>query len=210
MPDGTRMSPAEFIPDAENTDLIMDIDNYVLERVIKDFKDIVIGTDLIVSVNLSVKSLSSRDFVERVEAMIENLGYPAANLELEITEYTLMDDDNTVFDNITKLRAIGIKIALDDFGTGYTSLSQMVRIPFDLLKMDKTLVDDIENNKMKKDFSNAVIELGHLVNSEVIAEGVEKDEQLEILKTQGCDFIQGYIWGKPMIVGDAIKLAQDI
>lgn len=208
MPDGTRMSPAEFIPDAESSDLIMDIDNYVLERVMTEFRGVVAGTDLIVSVNLSAKSIASPNFSDKISAMLKGIGYPANNLELEITEYSLTNDEDTVFDNITKLRQMGVKIALDDFGTGYTSLSQMVRIPFDLLKMDKSLVDDIESNDMKRDFSNAVIELGHMVNSEVIAEGVEKNEQLDILLNQGCDFIQGYIWGRPLLVKDAIALTK--
>lgn len=199
LPDGTMRSPGEFIPYAESTGLIVKIDNYVLEYAMTQFaqKQMTEDNKALISINISARTFSDPDFVKRVDDAIAKTHFNPECLELEITEYSLADDNIQAIENVSKLRERGISIALDDFGTGYTSLSQLVKVPFDLLKIDKTLIDGIETDEVKRDFAKAVIELGHLVNSEVIAEGVEKDEQITALKERGCDFVQGFLWGRP-------------
>lgn len=208
-PEGQFVSPGEFIPVAEKGDLILQIDDYVLRRVMKEFLDIVIGSgkELIVSVNVSAKNIAAPDFPDRINAMLDETGFPPENLEIEITEYCLVQSVDITIDNIKKLRAIGVKVALDDFGTGYTSLNYLAKMPINLLKVDKSLVDDICKNDKSRDFVNAVISMGHLMGCQVISEGVEDEEQLTILSEQNCDLVQGYVWGRPLEYSAARELS---
>lgn len=199
-PDGQFVSPAEFIPIAETCDLIFQIDDYVLNRAMVEFKDIVKNKnpELTISINVSAKNIGSVVFPDKVRKILQDTGFPPQNLEIEITEYCMVQSVEITIENIKKLRAMGIQIALDDFGTGYTSLSYLAKLPINLLKVDKSLVDDIEASEKSREFVNAVISMGHLMGCEVISEGVENQPQLDLLKNQGCDFVQGYIWGKPL------------
>ena len=199
-PDGQFVSPAEFIPVAEKKDMILRIDDYVANRVMKEFKNIVLNSKnkLTVSINVSAKNFGSINFPKKISKIIEKTGFPPENLEIEITEYCLVQSIEITIENIKILRNMGVQIALDDFGTGYTSLSYLAKLPINLLKVDKSLVDDIEKDEKSKDFVNAVISMGHLMGCEVIAEGTENENQLEILKDQNCNFVQGYVWGKPL------------
>lgn len=199
-PDGTAVSPGEFIPVAEKGDLILKIDDYVLRRVLREFKDIVTNEskDLTISINVSAKNIAAVDFADRIEALIKEYDFPAKNLEIEITEYCLVQSVDITIDNIKRLRSIGVQVALDDFGTGYTSLSYLSKMPINLLKIDKSLIDDIENDRKSHDFVKAVISMGHLMGCEVISEGVENENQLALLQEQECDFVQGFVWGKPL------------
>ena len=186
LPDGTNVSPGEFIPIAEKTDLIFKIDEYVLRRAMNEFKEGILngGDKLLLSVNISAKDISSPDFHNKLSRIIKETGFPAECLEIEITEYSLYDSLETTVGNIQSIRAMGAKLALDDFGTGYTSLAQLLNLPFDLLKIDKSLVDNIETSEVSRDFVNLVIYMGHIMNSEVISEGVENESQLQLLKDQ--------------------------
>lgn len=208
-PDGESVSPAEFIPVAEKKDLILKIDDYVIRRVMKEFKDVLVKSNknLIVSVNISAKNIGNIAFPQKIKKLLDETGFPAKKLEIEITEYCLVQSVEVTIANIIQLRSMGIQIALDDFGTGYTSLSYLAKMPINLLKVDKTLVDDIETNKKSQDFVNAVISMGHLMGCEVISEGTETESQLDILRQQNCDFVQGYIWGKPLDYEIAKELA---
>ena len=127
-------------------------------------------------------------------------------MEVEITEYSLLQSFDQTIENIKALRAMGVKVALDDFGTGYSSLSYLEKLPINLLKIDKSLVDDIESNFKSQQFVNAVIYMGHLMGCEVICEGVESEGQLRLLKENKSDFIQGFIWGKPLEFDKAREL----
>lgn len=210
LPDGTNISPGEFIPIAEKTDLIFKIDEYVLKRAMKEFKEDIAksGEKLLLSVNISAKDISSPDFHNKLSRIIEETGFPAECLEIEITEYSLYDSLETTVANIKSIREMGAKLALDDFGTGYTSLAQLLNLPFDLLKIDKSLVDNIETSDVSRDFVNLVIYMGHIMNSEVISEGVETESQLKLLKDQNCDFIQGYVWSRPLALRDALEMCR--
>lgn len=208
LPNGVSISPGEFISVAEKTDLIFEIDNYVLNRALTEFKDYVHTPqgDITLSVNVSAKDISAPDFPDKLEKVLTKTGFPATCLEIEITEYSLYDSLNQTVANINKIKEKGVKLALDDFGTGYTALAQLLKLPFDLLKIDKSLIDNIERSELSRDFVSLVIYMGHVMNSEVISEGVESESQLELLKNQECDFIQGYVWSRPISFEDAKEM----
>ena len=210
LPDGTIISPLEFISVAEKSDLILDIDQYVLRKAMTQFKEVFEKTDdfFTVSVNISAKDIANPGFAERVIAMIDEIGFEAERLEIEITEYSFSNSMERTIENIVKLREHGILIALDDFGTGYTSLSQLLHLPVNLLKIDKSLIDDIEQSEINRDFIKTVIYMGHLMDCEVIAEGVETDSQLSMLRDLSCDFVQGFVWGRPMEFQKAVLLCE--
>lgn len=211
LPDGTMISPGEFIPVVEKTELINKIDSYVLRRALKEAKTMVEtrNNEITISINVSAKNISSPGFVEEVTKALDESGFPPECLEIEITEYSFAEDREITIENVTRLRKLGIQIALDDFGTGYTSLSQVMHLPISLLKIDKSLIDDIENNQVNREFVDAIIYMGHLMNCEVISEGVESDEQLGLLKDHECDFIQGFVWGKPLEYDTAVELCEE-
>lgn len=210
LPNQTIVSPGDFIPVAEQTDLIQKIDEYVLERAMREFKPVLekTGGKYIISVNVSAKSMSDKDFVDKLALMLEKTGFPPYALEIEITEYSLAESREQTIENVTVLRKLGIHIALDDFGTGYTSLAQLVNLPINVLKIDKSLIDDINSKDSAIELIEAVIYMGHLMDCYIISEGVEKQEQVDILKKHKCDFIQGYVWGKPMDYEEALKLVK--
>ncbi len=208
-PEGKNVSPGDFIPVAEMNDLIIKIDNYVLKRSMMEFREIVknVNNSFILSINVSAKNIGNPSFPEKLCKIISETDFPAENLEIEITEYCFAESVDITIDNIRKLRKLGIHVALDDFGTGYTSLSYLAKMPVNLLKIDKSLIDDIEVNEKSRNFANTVISLGHMMECEVISEGVENQNQVDILKSQGCNFIQGFVWGKPLGYYDAKNLS---
>ena len=209
-PDLTIVSPNNFIPAAEKTTLIMKIDDYVLKTAMKEFKPVLENkeNDYVISINISAKTMGSADFTTRLKRIIDEVQFPPENLELEITEYSFAESMETTISNINKLREMGIHIALDDFGTGYTSIKQLMKLPINLLKIDKSLIDDIETDQNMRDMVDSVIYMGHIMNCEVISEGVEKESQLDILREHKCDFIQGFVWGKPIDFEDAKNMCE--
>ncbi len=207
-PDGSMVFPNQFIPVAEKSNLILKIDDYVLKNVMKEMKSYVNNAKekFVVSLNVSAKNICQTDFGDKVLAIVDEVGFPPECLEIEITEYSLGESQAVTVSNINKLRKRGIQIALDDFGTGYTSISQLLNLPVNLLKIDKSLVDGIVDNPKNIGLVDSVIYMGHIMNCEVISEGVEDENQLKVLKEHKCDFVQGYIWGKPVEISDASKL----
>lgn len=207
-PEGQFVSPGEFIPVAEKGELILQIDEYVLRRAMLEFSSIVSeNKELMVSVNVSAKNIGNIGFVEMLDRLLDETGFPAKNLEIEITEYCMVESMDITIDNITKLREMDVQIALDDFGTGYTSLNYVAKLPINLLKVDKSLVDDIANDVKSREFVETVISMGHIMGCEVISEGVEDETQLDYLKNAGCDYVQGFVWGKPLDYDIAKDLA---
>lgn len=209
-PDGKRVSPGEFIPAAEKTDLILQIDEYVIKKAMQDFSKAVrsSGNSITISVNVSAKNICRIGFADMVRRAAEETGFPCKCFEVEITEYCLANSLDIATLNIKKLKAMGIRVALDDFGTGYASLSYLSKLSIDLLKIDKSFIDDIDKDKKSNDFISAVISIGHIHDCKVISEGVEHENQLELLRDRGCDYIQGFIWGKPLAHNDAITLTK--
>lgn len=208
LPDGSMVSPGEFIPVAEKSDLILKIDEYVLNSSMRIFSPIIKGAHypFVISINVSAKSMALPGFVDMIESLLKKNDFPAEYLEIEITEYSFVDSMARTIDNICQLRSLGVQIALDDFGTGFTSLSQLLNLPVNLLKIDKSLIDGIEENEKNRDFVDAVIYMGHLMGCEVISEGVENVGQLELLKAHECDFVQGYVWGRPLPFTEALEI----
>ena len=198
--DGTPISPAVFIPIAEKNGMIVDIDNYVLKKAMRTFKPMLekYNQKLMLSVNISAIHISKNGFMGDVEAALAETHFPPQNLELEITESVLISSFESTVDMLNKLKSKGIQLALDDFGTGYASLNYLTKLPIDLLKIDKTFVDGLRDENNLTDFVAAIISMGHLMHFDVISEGVEYETQLNTLKVLKCDFIQGYIWGRPM------------
>ncbi len=200
--------PGEFIAIAERSNLIFDIDAYVLKRAMTEFKEVCNkNRNITLSINVSAKNIAKEDFADNVIKLVNEIEFPPECLEIEITEYSFADDESFTIDNIKKIREMDIKIAIDDFGTGYTSLEQLIKLPINLVKLDKSLIDNITASKVNADFIKSVIYLGHIMDAEVIAEGVEYQVQLEKLKEYKADFVQGFIWSKPLDYKEAIELA---
>ena len=144
--------------------------------------------------------------IDEIRDLVDKSCINPNQLEIEITESILIDSADKALQCINKLRDMGIKFAIDDFGTGYSSLSYLNKIPANLLKIDKSFIDKINANESSKQYVAAIISMGHIMGLDVISEGVEEEEQLEALRSIGCDYVQGYIWGRPMSAEDAEKL----
>ena len=145
-------------------------------------------------------------FISEVKSILDECDVPAKLIEIEITESIMIDSAETAFKHLDELKQMGLRIAIDDFGTGYSSLSYLNRLPADLLKVDKSFIDQMNATDSTRQYVAAIISIGHIMNMEVIAEGVEEEEQMETLRNIGCDFIQGFIWGRPIPPEEAEKL----
>ncbi|MCF7980811.1 MAG: EAL domain-containing protein, partial [Pseudomonadales bacterium] len=194
------MNPLEFISLAEETGQILELGEWVMKTACKQLKSWLDRgiPPMRVAVNLAARQLDNGDIVERVAATIIETGLPPELLELEITESTIMENAEKVIVTLDQLKTMGIKLAVDDFGTGYSSLSYLKRFPIDLLKIDRAFVSDITTNKVDADIVTTIIALSHSLNVKVIAEGVETEEQKALLAREGCDSMQGYLFGKPV------------
>ncbi|MDD7795453.1 EAL domain-containing protein [Clostridium sp. 'White wine YQ'] len=194
------LSPLEFIPIAEETGLIVQLGEWVLNTAAEMYKNIKdkYGIEVIMSVNISPIQLRQKNFVNLVLGVIDRLKIKPENLELEITESVFIDNFDNSIETLKRLRNYGIRIALDDFGTGYSSLSYLKKLPISILKIDKSFVDEIDENNKEAILTDSIISLVHKLNIETIAEGVEDEYQLEYLEKAECDNFQGYYLGKPM------------
>ncbi len=209
--DGNVISPAEFIPVAEKVGIVDKIDYVVFRKSAEFFGKLIekTHTGVTLSVNVSVKHLMKNDFMDEVKSVLKSSGIPANQLEIEITESIMIDSMDKAVQCIAEIKKMGIKVAIDDFGTGYSSLSYLNSFPADMLKVDKEFIDKMDTNETSRKYVAAIISIGHVMNFDVISEGVEEEEQLETLKKIGCDYIQGFIWGKPMSSDDAEKLVEE-
>lgn len=200
--------PSEFIPLAEESNLILDIGEWVLDRVCHDFQDW--QTQMLfpgkVSLNLSLKQLRQPDFSQRVAAIFRRYGIPPASLELEITESTLMENPERTVNILDELYNMGLSLAIDDFGTGYSSLSALQKFPISTLKIDQSFVHRIASDADDATIVTTIIQMGHGLNLDVIAEGVESEQQLAFLRTANCDYVQGMLFGAPMSADDFMQL----
>ncbi len=203
--DGKPLSPGEFIPVAEKVGLIDKVDGAVFRKSSEFFGQLIrrTGADITLSINTSVKHLMKNDFLDEVRETLNASGVPADQLEIEITESIMIDSAEKALQCIDEISKMGIKIAIDDFGTGYSSLSYLNKFPADLLKIDKSFVDKMNSSDSSKQYVAAIISIGHIMGLDVIAEGVEDQEQLDSLREIGCDFIQGFIWGRPLPMDEA-------
>ena len=209
--DGNLVSPGEFIPVAEKVGLIDKIDGAVFRKsaafVSKLIKET--GADITLSINVSVRHLMKSDFFEEITDLIKNSKIPPEKLEIEITESIMIDSAAKALECIDKIKEMGVKLAIDDFGTGYSSLSYLHRLPANLLKIDKSFIDKMNESESSKQYVAAVIQIGHIMGFEVISEGVEEQEQLDTLREINCDDIQGFVWGRPLPPEEAAKLVKN-
>ena len=203
-----QVSPAEFIPIAEDSGQIIAIGEWVLREACRQTKEwLDLGrTNLRVAVNLSAKQFRQPDLLTVVKDALAQSGLPAEALELEITESSLMEDVDEAIAVCHEIKAAGIKISLDDFGTGYSSLAYISRFPFDKLKIDQGFVRDITNNPVNAAIATAAIVMARSLNLTVLAEGVETEAQASFLRGRRCDAIQGYLFSRPVPANEFIEL----
>jgi len=199
------VSPGEFIQLAEDTGLILKIGEWVLREACRWATFIGVDRGLPVSVNLSPRQFNDPRLVEMISSVLKESGLPARLLELEITETTAMQQTDVTMATLGKLKNLGVSIAIDDFGTGYSSLAYLKRFPVDKLKIDRAFIADVPADKDNKAIVAATVALAHALGLKVVAEGVETEAQLEFLQTCRCDFLQGFLAGKPVDADTAAK-----
>jgi diguanylate cyclase (GGDEF)-like protein/PAS domain S-box-containing protein len=197
---GQLIPPSEFLPIAEQTGFIADLDLWVIKALCHQGRAwLEAGLPVpLLAANLSPKELSRRRLDREIAQILETTGFPAQLLALELTETALMEQGQEATAILTNLRALGISLALDDFGTGYSSLAQLKRLPLDLIKIDKCFVDDLPKLKEDCEIASAIIAMSHALGLKVLAEGVETQEQFQFLARLGCDFYQGYLYSRPL------------
>ena len=199
-PTDGMIAPDRFIPVAEETGIIIEIGEWVLLNACREMRRWIDNglTPLRVAVNVSARQLRRRDFPEMVAGVLAESGLPAELLELEITESSVMENPEEAIQILEKIGRMGITLAVDDFGTGYSSLAYLKRFPIDHLKIDRSFVRDIETDLNDRAIAFGTIALAHSLGLNVIAEGVETEDQLELLRSNGCDEVQGYLFSKPL------------
>ncbi|WP_312954842.1 putative bifunctional diguanylate cyclase/phosphodiesterase [Pseudomonas songnenensis] len=194
------VAPAQFIPLAEETGLIIPLGEFVLREACRQARQWQQDglAAIRVSVNLSVKQLRQGNFVSLVRQVLEETGLPATMLELELTESQLLDDIDNAISISEQLRALGVKLAIDDFGTGFSSLSYLKRFPVDYVKIDRSFISELEHSSQDAAITRAIIAMVHSLERKVVAEGVETQAQMDFLKANHCDEIQGYLLSPPV------------
>ena len=202
--------PGEFIPFAEDSGLIVPIGEWVMraactqnrvwqERGLKPVS---------IAVNLSMRQFRQKNFLDAVARILKETGLDPKYLDLELTESVLMEDAESVIDILNKLKATGIRLTIDDFGTGYSSLEYLKRMPINMLKIAQSFIRDITSDPDDATIATTIIRMGHSLGIEVIAEGVETVEQLNLLKGMQCDKIQGYLASRPVPAGEVEKFLE--
>ena len=201
-PDHGLVTPNKFIPVAEESGLIIPIGAWVMHEACRQLRRWQTkrygGLEGAVEVNLSARQVDHPAIVATVEDILNDTGLSPSNLTLEITESALMNDAASALEVLHALKDLGVTLAIDDFGTGYSSLSYLQRFPLDILKIDKTFVDELGMAPEGSEIVAAVINLAHALGLQVIAEGVETERQLEELQRLDCDFAQGYLFSRPV------------
>ena len=199
------VSPAQFIPLAEDTGLIVPIGEWVLDTVcaqISVWRDDPLFRDLVIAVNVSAKQFRQSDFVAKVQKYVRQHGINPASLKIELTESLVLDNIDDTINKMRALKAYGVSFSMDDFGTGYSSLSYLKRLPLDQIKIDQSFVRDITTDKTDLVMVKTIVDLGVNFEMEVIAEGVETQDQLQLLQQSGCWSFQGYLFSKPVPIED--------
>jgi len=209
-PERGLVPPSEFIPVAEESDLIVLLGRWVLIESCRQMaewqKSFSPGHALTINVNVSARQLTDSRLVEDVEFALAKSGLSPKSLALEMTESSIMGDAEQTLAILDRLKAMKVRLEIDDFGTGYSSLSRLQRLPFDTLKIDRSFIRELSAGNGCLDIVKAIMQLAHSLRLEVTAEGVETDEQLRRLQDLGCDHIQGFLFSKPMDAGAAKQL----
>jgi EAL domain-containing protein (putative c-di-GMP-specific phosphodiesterase class I) len=197
------IQPREFIPIAEDSGAIVALGSWVLDEACRQaaaWQEKYGGPRRwIMSVNVSVHQLKQPDFVDRVAATLAASGLAPERLTLEITESVLLPHEPAMLDTLRALKALGVGLAIDDFGTGYSSIAYLRDFPFDLLKIDKSFIDDVGTpNANIRELTKAIVELGKTLDLELVAEGIERSEQLSGLQSMDCELGQGFYFAEPL------------
>lgn len=208
---GTFISPANFIPVAEQSGLIVPIGCWVLQKAcqvavkIRDEH----GFDIRIAVNVSGNQFTQSDIVGNVQDVLKETGLHPHMLELEVTESVFMDDIQQTVQILHNLHSLGVELAIDDFGTGYSSLSYLSQFPIDRLKIDQSFVRNALNDKDNASIARTIINLGHSLDLKVIAEGVEGKEHEDFLIAHGCDEVQGFRYSRPVPYEKFVEFAKN-
>jgi diguanylate cyclase (GGDEF)-like protein/PAS domain S-box-containing protein len=209
-PERGLIPPDEFIPIAENSDLIILLGRWMLRESCRQMaewqRNFPLNPPLTISVNVSARQLSDSRLMEDVDLALAKSGLNHEALALEMTESSIMGDAEQTLATLNRLKNMNIRLEIDDFGTGYSSLSYLQRLPFDILKIDRSFVSRLSAGNSSMNIVKAILELGHSFGMDVIAEGVETEEQLSILRQLGCNYIQGYLFSKPVAADAAEQL----
>ena len=208
LPDRGLILPSDFIPIAEETSLIIEIGEWVLDKVCEDFRfwQRSVSSPGRVSVNLSLKQLKQANFISRISSILRGHEVSPTSLELEITETTLMENPERTIRILDQLYGLGLHLAIDDFGTGYSSLSALQQFPISTLKIDQSFVRDAVTNPDDATIIDTIVQMGRNLNMDVVAEGVETEAQLNFLQKLGCNYAQGLLFGEPMSSDNYIEL----
>ncbi|MFJ8512103.1 EAL domain-containing protein [Lysinibacillus xylanilyticus] len=203
------VSPAEFIPYAEETGLIIPLSEVIIEKACEAVIEMrQYGYKTPVAINISSIHFKQQSFLDSVQAILERYNMPANNFEIEVTERTVMNSANETVSKLVRLKKMGFKISIDDFGTGYSSLSYLVRFPLDYLKIDRSFIQHIGSLDEKQAVVDAIIQMSHRLKMKVVAEGVEQAQQVDILRKMNCDIIQGYYYSKPLPLHELIEFME--
>jgi EAL domain-containing protein (putative c-di-GMP-specific phosphodiesterase class I) len=203
-PEHGMISPGTFIPMAEETGLIVDIDRWVMDRTcrhIRNWRDCGLA-QLAVSINLSGREFNFDRPELTLARILDANGIDPSLIELEITETVLMADPSAAAAKLAELKAMGIRLAVDDFGTGYSSLGYLKRFPLDVLKIDREFVKDLDHDENDRTLCRAMISMARGLGLEVVAEGIETREQHDFLRFEGCQIGQGFLLARPLPVED--------
>ena len=208
LPERGMILPSDFIPIAEETNLIIEIGEWVLDKVCEDFRywQRSVNSPGRVSVNLSLKQLRQPNFTKRIGSILRSYEVSPTSLELEITETTLMENPKRTIKLLDQLYALGLHLAIDDFGTGYSSLSALQQFPISTLKIDKSFVQHVSSNPDDATIVSTIVQMGRNLNMDVVAEGVESEDQLAFLQKLGCTYAQGLLFGDPMSSDSYLEL----
>ncbi len=208
LPERGLILPSDFIPIAEESNLIIEIGEWVLDKVCEDFRvwQRSVSSPGRVSVNLSLKQLRQPNFTNRISSILRSYEVSPTSLELEITETTLMEDPERTIKLLDQLYALGLHLAIDDFGTGYSSLSALQQFPISTLKIDKSFVRDVASNPDDATLVGTIVQMGQNLHMDVVAEGVENEYQLTFLNSLGCTYVQGLLFGEPMSSDNYLEL----
>ncbi|MCB0974552.1 MAG: EAL domain-containing protein [Actinobacteria bacterium] len=207
-----RVSPNEFIPVAEETGLIADIGEYVIAQAARDYPQLAAGTATelpVIAINVSTAQLSDESFPDLVARTLAATPVPANRVVLEITETAMSRDPHMFRSMLDRLRALGVQISIDDFGTGYSAFSYLTDLPVNSLKVDRSFVTGIERSSTEK-VVGSTVSMAHDLGLQVVAEGVETIRQLEVLTDLGCDYVQGYLFSRPLTLAELQQRGIDL
>ncbi|WP_133470586.1 EAL domain-containing protein [Paraglaciecola marina] len=194
------ISPDEFIPIAEDAGLIVDLGKQVLKKAcqqVKQWHEHGFST-IKIAINVSIKQFMLSDVTYDLSNILNQVNLDARYIELELTESLFVDEAETVINTLKKLKQLGVSLSIDDFGTGYSSLSYLNKFPLDVLKIDKSFVNQLSSDKTGMAITQSIVAIAHALDLEIVAEGVETEEQLSILDKMGCHYVQGYLYGPPI------------